>query len=76
MHYMVCPTCGHFFSQRMIKFEEEKDKICNNPNLSNEEKDELISKLILSLKLRRICCKIRVLTYKDIIKDIIPANNN
>ena len=75
MLYIVCPTCGYFLGQKMIYFETEKEKICNNPTLCNEERDELISKLILSLKLRRYCCKMRILTYKDLIKDIIPANN-
>ena len=48
MIYIVCPTCGYFLGQKMIYFETEKEKICNNPNLCNEERDELISKLILS----------------------------
>ncbi len=74
MLYIVCPTCGYFLGQKMIQFETEKNNICNNPNLSSDDKDDQISKLILSLKLRRYCCKMRVLTYKDLIKDIMSPS--
>jgi DNA-directed RNA polymerase subunit N (RpoN/RPB10) len=70
---MTCPTCGYFLGQKTIKFEEEKDKICSNPKMSPEDKDNEVSKLLLSMGLRRYCCKMRMMTYKDIVQDILPV---
>ena len=72
MLYMSCPTCGYFLGQIIMKFEQDKNDICSNHNLSEEEKEKEISKLIVSLKLRRYCCKMRIMSYKDIVKDILP----
>jgi|UniRef100_A0A6C0EET0 DNA-directed RNA polymerase subunit N (RpoN/RPB10) len=76
MLYIVCPTCNYFIGQKTITYEEGKEKICNNPELTSTEKENEISKLLLSLKLRRYCCRMRVMTYKDIVKDILPVSNN
>jgi len=67
----ICATCGKFLSNKVIIYENGKDKICKNPKLSSEEKDDELSKLLLSLKLKRYCCKMRMITYKDIVQDII-----
>ena len=76
MLYIICPTCGYFISQKILIYEEGKNNICNNPKLSNSEKEKELSELLLSLKLRRYCCKMRIMTYKDIINDIIPIPTN
>jgi DNA-directed RNA polymerase subunit N (RpoN/RPB10) len=73
---MICPTCGYFLGQVNINYDEEKNKICNNPKLSSEEKEKELSKLLLSLGLRRYCCKMRVMSYKDIVRDILPITNS
>jgi DNA-directed RNA polymerase subunit N (RpoN/RPB10) len=73
---MNCPTCGYFLGQINIEYDEKKSKICNNPQLSTEEKDKELSKLLLSLGLRRYCCKMRLMSYKDIVRDILPITNN
>lgn len=75
MLYITCPTCGYFLGQKIIEYETEKQSICTNPKMTIEQKEENISKLILSLKLRRYCCKMRIMTYKDIVQDIIPIIN-
>lgn len=75
MLYITCPTCNYFLGKKTIKFEENKQNIIDNPKYSNEEKEELISKLVLSLNLKRYCCKMRIMSYKDIINIIIPVNN-
>ena len=75
MLYIICPTCGYFIGQKGITYEENKEKICNNPELTIAVKEQELSKLLLSLKLRRYCCKMRVMTYKDIVKDILPVSN-
>ena len=72
MLYITCPTCGYFLGQKNLEYEEDKQKICDNPNISTEEKEKEISKLLLSLGLRRYCCKMRMMTYKDIVQDILP----
>ena len=75
MLYMTCPTCGYFLGQKTIILEERKEQICSNPKLSLEEKQTQISKLILSFKLR-LCCNMRMMTYKDLVQDILPVVNN
>ena len=74
MLYMVCPTCGYFIGQKTIEYETNKEKICSNINLSTKEKEIEISKVLNNLKLRRYCCKMRIMTYKDLVKDILPSN--
>ena len=75
MLYIVCPTCGYFLGQKTLEYEEGKMKICNNPKLSAEEREKAISTLLLGLKIRRYCCKMRIMTYKDIVNDILPVSN-
>ena len=73
MLYMSCPTCGYFLGQKTITYEEGKSKICSNPNLSAEQREDELSKLLLSLNLKRYCCKMRMMSYKDIVNDILPV---
>ena len=72
MIYLTCPTCGYFIGTKINEYESKKEKICNNIDLSEEEQGEEIQKLIQSLKLRRYCCKMRVMTAKDLSVDILP----
>ena len=72
MLYLTCPTCGYFLGQKTTMYEKGKETICANPQTSKSDKEEAISKLLLSLKLRRYCCKMRIMTYKDIVHIIIP----
>ena len=71
MLYSTCPTCGYLLAQKIVKYENEKQQICDNPKLKQHEKDEEISKLLLSLKLRRYCCQMRIMTFKDLVVDIV-----
>ena len=73
MLYITCPTCGYFLGQKNSEYEEGKKKICMNPKLSSEEKEKEMSKLLLSLGIERYCCKMRMMTYKDIVQDILPV---
>ena len=75
MLYISCPTCGYFLGQKTLEYEQGKEKICTNPNLSSEEKEKDLTKLLLGLGLRRYCCKMRMMTYKDIVQDILPVIN-
>ena len=40
MLYMTCPTCGYFIGQKILYYEEMKEKICLNPNLNQIEKED------------------------------------
>ena len=76
MLYMRCVSCGTLLGGKVIEFEKGKEKFCKNPNLTTEEKDIELTKLIHSLKLKRYCCKGRMMSYKDIVQYIIPVPNN
>ena len=71
MLYISCPTCGYFLGQKNLEYEEGKLKICTNPKLSAEEREKELSKLLLSLGIRRYCCKMRMMTYKRLIDIIV-----
>jgi DNA-directed RNA polymerase subunit N (RpoN/RPB10) len=73
MLYLSCPTCGYFLGQKTVEYEQAKEKICSNPEFTSEQREQELSKLLLSLKLRRYCCKMRMMTYKDIVQDILPV---
>ena len=76
MLYITCPTCGYFLGPKTVKYEEEKKKIINDPKYSDEEKEELITKVLINLNIKRYCCKMRMMSYKDIVDIIIPITNN
>ena len=71
MLYITCPTCGYFLGLKTIEWETKSANICNNPKLSEEEKEKKKTVLIMSLNLPRYCCKMRMMSYKDIVTDII-----
>ena len=76
MLYTTCPTCGFFLGQKTEEYEQKKNELCSNPKLSKKERESEITKLLLSLKLRRYCCRMRIMTYKDLVQDILPVTNN
>ena len=78
MLYTTCPTCGYFLGQIISQFQYESKKslICSNPNFTAEEKEKELSKLLISLGLRRYCCKMRVMTYKDLVEYILPPEQS
>jgi DNA-directed RNA polymerase subunit N (RpoN/RPB10) len=75
MLYLSCPTCGYFLGNKTMEFETKKDLICSNPKYDKAKQGEEIQKLLKSLKLRRYCCRMRMMTYKDIVHEIIPLPN-
>jgi DNA-directed RNA polymerase subunit N (RpoN/RPB10) len=71
MIYIRCPSCGYILGNRQILYETKLDEIMNNPNLDEDAKLDLKTKLVDSLNLKRYCCKMRVITFKqltDIVK--------
>jgi DNA-directed RNA polymerase subunit N (RpoN/RPB10) len=75
MIYIACPTCGYFIGNKIETFEKGKENICNNIQYSEEEQGIKIKELIDSLKIRRYCCRMRLMTCKDIVQDILPNEN-
>jgi DNA-directed RNA polymerase subunit N (RpoN/RPB10) len=73
MIYNSCPTCGYFIGSKVVDYKTKKEEICNNVSLTEEQQQEEIMKLIQSLGLRRYCCKMRIMTAKDLVKDILPT---
>ena len=73
MLYSTCPSCGYFLGMVYLQWETGKENICNNPKLNEEQKEIELQKLVMSLKLRRYCCRMRVMTYKDIVQDILAV---
>lgn len=72
MLYTTCPTCGFFIAQKTLEYEKGKLDICSNPSLTEKEKEKKLSELLLGLKLRRYCCKMRIMSYKRLVYDILP----
>ena len=75
MIYITCPTCGYFIGSKAIEYDTKKAEICSNNELSEQQQADEIQKLLKSLKIRRYCCRMRIMTTKDIVQDIIPAEN-
>jgi len=73
MLYLTCPTCGYFLGQKTVEWETKSDEICNNHKLSSKEKEKKKQELLLSLKLPRYCCRMRMMSYKDLVQDILPV---
>jgi len=70
MLYLVCPTCNRLLADKMIPYEEGIIKICDNPHLTHQQKEEEKIKLITSLIILqdRYCCRSRLMTYRDLVK--------
>lgn len=75
MIYITCPTCGYFIGSKAIQYDTQKAIICANTVLSEEERSEQIQQLLKDLKVRRYCCRMRIMTTKDIVQDIIPSED-
>tara|TARA_B100000161_G_C33546563_1_gene413349 strand:- start:1824 stop:2051 length:228 start_codon:yes stop_codon:yes gene_type:complete len=75
MNYSSCPTCYFFIGNLIEEFENEKEKICSNSKLTEEEQEKEISNLLRNLKVRRYCCRMRIMTNKDMVKEIMSVSN-
>jgi DNA-directed RNA polymerase subunit N (RpoN/RPB10) len=65
MIYLKCPTCSYVLGNRQRIYEQGLEEIESNPNNDEELKLELKQKLLESLGLKRYCCRMRVITYKN-----------
>ena len=67
MLYFKCPTCKTDFSKKQILLEEGLLKICNDTSLTKEKSDKAKQDLLDKLKIINYCCKMRAITYVDLI---------
>ena len=61
---VICFTCGRCISMNKQEYLNEKEKIMNDPNKTDLEKEKLFSALVIS-KTKRICCRIRIMGEVD-----------
>jgi DNA-directed RNA polymerase subunit N (RpoN/RPB10) len=76
MLYIQCPTCGYLLGTKQLIYEEELEKLYIKYNVDidlissgweqndklREERAKIINKLC-----ERACCKMRMLTYIDLV---------
>ena len=71
MIYLKCPTCATVLANREIEYEKKLEKINNDTNINEEQKRKLKTELINSLGLKNPCCKMRIMSYIQLIDIII-----
>ena len=67
MLYPVCPTCGFLLADKELEYEKELQKIC----IKDKDKDNELGKILDKLNVKRYCCRMRMITYVDLVKTII-----
>lgn len=70
MLYLRCPTCKTILANKQLLHEERLAEICENPKLSQEQKNEAKMKLLDELELKRMCCRMRMMSYVKLIETI------
>lgn len=68
MIYLKCPSCGNILANRQKLYDEGLKEIESNSNNDEAMKLKLKTQLVQSLKIKRYCCKMRVITYKNKIE--------
>ena len=73
MLYAVCPTCGFLFADKEVEFDERLSKICKNSEniIHNNEINDKITLLLDDLNIKRYCCRMRIVSYINLVKIII-----
>jgi DNA-directed RNA polymerase subunit N (RpoN/RPB10) len=69
MLYPVCPTCGHLLADIELEFTEKYNNIVDSKE-TEPKKDKEIEKLFNDVKIKKYCCKMRLISYFDHIKVI------
>ena len=77
MVYIICPTCGYLLGTKQLIYETEMDKLCKKHNadydmlskglLDNNKEFKDARKKIINSLCERYCCKMRMLTYIDVV---------
>lgn len=71
MLYTNCPTCGTIFADKELKFEEGINIINCKKNKNDTKNKNEVGKLLDDLKITNYCCRMRFITYIDLINTII-----
>jgi DNA-directed RNA polymerase subunit N (RpoN/RPB10) len=69
MLYPVCPTCAHLLADIEVEF-TDKYNIIINGKAEEEKKEKDILKLFEECKVKKYCCKMRLITYFEHINHI------
>jgi len=74
MLYLVCPTCKKLLGDKELYFENQVNKINNDIDegilKTQDEIEQAKKKLIDTMGFDRYCCKMRILTYVELVKII------
>ena len=70
MLYLRCPTCGVLLGNKVIEYEEQINKINALLDLSTNERIKKRQELLEKLDVNRYCCKMRMITYVDVVQFI------
>jgi len=70
MIYLKCPSCGYIIGNRQVIYESKLAEINNNTNIDEDEKLVLKTQLVDSLGVKRYCCKMRIITFKQLTEII------
>jgi DNA-directed RNA polymerase subunit N (RpoN/RPB10) len=71
MSYVICPSCGHLLADIEIEFTDKYNKIVENKELDEKKKEKEIEKLFEEFKVKKYCCRMRLISYFDPAKVII-----
>jgi DNA-directed RNA polymerase subunit N (RpoN/RPB10) len=66
MLYPVCPTCGFCLADKELLFKKKISQIDKFDNNKNN-----IKEIFEELKVKRYCCRMRLITYIDLIELVI-----
>jgi DNA-directed RNA polymerase subunit N (RpoN/RPB10) len=62
-----CFTCNKLLADIELYYENELKRIEMEPNHSDKDKEELKKKLVDNCGLTRYCCRMRLISYVDLI---------
>jgi len=76
MLYPICPTCGHLLADIELEFTEKYNKLIEDDNKKELKgganmKENSIEKLFDEFKIKKYCCKMRLISYFDHVKVIV-----
>lgn len=71
MIYFKCPTCKTLLANKQIPYEHAMDALCNNVNLTEQQRNDAKRKIMDDLEITRYCCRARVMGYVRLIEEIV-----
>ena len=70
MLYYRCPECGNLLANKQLTWEKELAIICAK-SIPEMEKNKMKKELLNKLKLKRYCCRMRIMGYVRLINIIV-----